>query len=251
MHALDPVWTFWRWLRSGRREVGLIAALFAVSLSVLAFLAVADEVREGETRAFDEAVMLALRNPADHADPIGPAWFEAAVKDITALGGNTVLTLMTVCTVLYLLMMRQRGAALMVTVSVGGGTVLNLLLKHGFDRPRPDLVAHGVDVFTLSFPSGHAMLSAITYLTLGALLARVQTRRRGRAFFLVLAVILTVLVGSSRVYLGVHWPTDVLAGWAAGAAWAVLCWSVAWWLEHTGSMETPEAADAKLKQEEG
>ena len=116
----------------------------------------------------------------------------------------------------------KRGAAFLVVVAVVGGMLLSTGLKLGFERPRPDLVPHGARVYTASFPSGHAMLSAVTYLTLGALLARVQERRRVKAFFIGLAVVLTLLVGVSRVYLGVHWPSDVLAGWCVGAAWAVL-----------------------------
>jgi undecaprenyl-diphosphatase len=132
---------------------------------------------------------------------------------------------------------RKRGAALLVLASVGGGALLSTLLKLSFERPRPDLVPHAVAVYTASFPSGHAMLSAVTYLTLGTLLARIQPRRRLRAYIVAVAVLLTLLVGTSRVYLGVHWPTDVLAGWCLGAAWAMLCWAVALWLQRRGRVE--------------
>ncbi|HKH34153.1 MAG TPA: phosphatase PAP2 family protein, partial [Beijerinckiaceae bacterium] len=121
--------------------------------------------------------------------------------------------------------------------AVGGGMLMSTLLKLGFARPRPDLVPHGARVYTASFPSGHAMLSAVTYLTLGALLARVQPRRRIKAFFLGLAILLTIVIGMSRVYLGVHWPSDVLAGWCGGAAWAALCWFVALQLQRRGDVE--------------
>jgi undecaprenyl-diphosphatase len=138
----------------------------------------------------------------------------------------------------FLVFVRKRGAALLVAVSVGGGSALGHLLKFGFDRPRPDLVPHGVLVHTASFPSSHAMMSAVVYLTLGALLARVQPRRRVKAYLLFLGILLTLIVGSSRVYLGVHWPSDVLAGWTLGAAWALLCWLVALWLQRRGQVET-------------
>ena len=124
---------------------------------------------------------------------------------------------------------------------------LSTLLKIGFDRPRPDLVPHEAIVYTASFPSGHAMLAAVVYLTLGALLARVQPRRLLKLYLLGLAILLTVAVGASRVYLGVHWPTDVVAGWAVGAAWALLCWAAALWLQRQGRVETddPEAVAAE------
>ena len=132
-----------------------------------------------------------------------------------------------------------------VIAAVVGGTLLSTALKMGFERPRPDLVPHGTRIYTASFPSGHAMLSAVTYLTLGALLARVQKRRRVKALLLGLAILITLLVGMSRVYLGVHWPSDVLAGWCVGAAWAALCWFVALQLQRRGEVEradpvTPE-----------
>jgi undecaprenyl-diphosphatase len=137
----------------------------------------------------------------------------------------------------FLLIVRKRAAALLVLASVGGGTALSFAMKAAFDRPRPDLVEHGVEVATASFPSAHAMLAAVTYLTLGALLARVQPKRSVKAYLLGVAVVLTLLIGLSRVYLGVHWPTDVLAGWCVGAAWATACWLVAYWLQARGRVE--------------
>jgi undecaprenyl-diphosphatase len=125
-----------------------------------------------------------------------------------------------------------------VLISVAGGAGLSSLLKLGFERPRPDLVAHLVEVQTLSFPSGHAMVSAVIYLTLGALLAQVHGSIRLKIYILSVAVILTLLIGISRVYLGVHWPTDVLAGWAAGAAWAIMSWAVVIWLQRLRKIET-------------
>jgi undecaprenyl-diphosphatase len=218
------------------REIGILAALAVAAGGVLGFIALADEVREGEIRDFDSSILLALRNPADHADPIGPRWLEIAMRDLTSLGSVSVLTFMVAAALGYLLLIRKRGAALLVLVSIGGGTALSSLLKFGFDRPRPDLVAHLVDIHTLSFPSGHAMLSAVTYLTLGALLARVDARRAVKLYILGVAVALTLVIGISRLYLGVHWPSDVLAGWCAGAAWAMLCWLVALVLQRRGAI---------------
>jgi undecaprenyl-diphosphatase len=159
------------------------------------------------------------------------------MKDLTALGSTTILTVVTLIVVGYLLISHKRRAALLVACAVGGGTALSNVFKYTFARPRPDLVAHSVDVYTSSFPSGHAMLSAVTYLTLGALLARVEQDVRTKIYVLSVAVLLTLAIGLSRAYLGVHYPTDVLAGWAVGSAWAMLCWTVAIWLQRRGDIE--------------
>jgi undecaprenyl-diphosphatase len=224
-----PAWTM--------AEFGILAAIVLIAGTGLAIFELAEEISQGETHAFDTAILLAFRNPADTADPIGPWWLEQMMKDVTALGGTSVLTLITVVALGYLLIERKYHAAAFLLVAIVGGTLLSSLLKLGFDRPRPDLVAHGAQVYSASFPSGHALMSAAAYLTLGALLARVQKGRRLKLYFLSVAVALTMLIGVSRVYLGVHWPTDVLAGWCIGSAWALSCWLIAMWLQRRGEME--------------
>jgi undecaprenyl-diphosphatase len=236
--------------RLGRHELGVLAAVFLLAVALLGFGLLAEEVAEGDTGGFDRVVLLALRNPADLADPIGPAWVEGAARDVTSLGGNTVLVLVSLAVIGYLAMVRKRSAALLVFVAVGGGLLLSTLLKHAFERVRPDLVPHGVRVYTASFPSSHAMLSAVTYLTLGALLTRVEPRRRLKAYLLTVAVLLTLLIGTSRVYLGVHWPTDVLAGWCVGSAWAILCWLVTRGLQREGQVE-PDREQADRAEDAG
>jgi len=211
-------------VRAGRQELGTLAALLLCAGLILIFGIVASEMTEGETHAFDNAVILAMRAPGNHADPLGPTWFEQAVRDITSLGSNTVLTMVTLFAVGYLALSGARGSALLLFASVGGGAILIQVLKQAFGRTRPDLVPHSLYELTRSFPSGHATMSAVTYLTLGALLAKVQTRRVFKTYLLSVAVLLTLLVGVSRVYLGLHWPTDVLAGWCLGSAWAIGCW---------------------------
>lgn len=224
------------WLGLAQREIGPIAALLGIALLLLAFAEIADDVGEGDTRGFDQRILLALRT-SDMADPIGPVWVEQSVADITALGGFAVLALVTLLACGYLLVQKKWGGALVLLGATLGGTAISEGLKLGFNRPRPDLVAHAVETTSMSFPSGHAMLSAVTYLTLGALLARAQEKRRLRGYVLGAAILVTLLVGASRVYLGVHWPTDVLAGWCLGAAWALLCWLVALWLQRRGGIE--------------
>ncbi len=223
------------WLRA--REVETLAALLLAAAGVWMFVEIADEVFEGETASVDEQLLLALRAPNDTSDPLGPPWVEDIARDVTGVGGAGILTLLTLASAGFLLIQRKSHLAAYLLAAVAGGTIVSTLLKLGFDRPRPELVPHGQIVYTSSFPSGHSMLSAVVYLTLGALLASGQTNLRVRAYVIGLAVFVTVLIGMSRVYLGVHWPTDVLAGWTAGAAWALLCWALAERLRRRGRVE--------------
>lgn len=211
----------------GKIELKLLSAWLIVAGGLWGFIELMEIARDASPHDFDTAILLAFRSAGDPATPIGPAWMEGVVRDITGLGGTAVLTFITVASVLYLLVARKPRAALFLCAAIAGGQVLSSLLKLGVERPRPDLVSHLVDVHTLSFPSGHAMLSAVTYLTLGSLLARIMPDRASRVYVIGIAVLLTFLVGMSRIYLGVHWPSDVLAGWCAGAAWAMLCWLIA------------------------
>ncbi len=222
-------------LRRARRELALIAA----AVLILAFGQLAAEVVEGETLDFDRAVLLMMRSPDNLAEPIGPDWFDEATRDITALGSFACLGLLLAAVTGYLLLRRKRATAVLLLASVGGGTAVSTLLKYAFDRPRPDVVTPAARVFTASFPSGHATMSAITFLTIAALLARAEAEPRLKAYMITMGVILTVLVGSSRVYLGVHYPTDVVAGWCLGAAWAAMCWGIAARLQDRGAVEPP------------
>ncbi len=215
----------------GRRA---LVALLVISACGWAFAQLADEMREGETHGFDVAVLLALRDPGDPADPLGPGWVEEFARDVTALGGTGVLVMVTLTAAGYLWLTGRRGATALALGAAASGNAVSMLLKGGFDRPRPDLVPHGAVTYTSSFPSAHAMMAAVVYLTLAVMLARVEKRRRVRVYILTVAIVLTLLVGTSRVYLGVHWPTDVLAGWAAGAGWALGCLLVAAWLQRRG-----------------
>jgi undecaprenyl-diphosphatase len=217
-------------------EVGTLISVLIVAGGVLVFAELM-EVVEQQPGAFDRAVLHVFRDRVNRADAIGPRWVELAIRDVTALGGATVLTLMTAAVVGFLFVDGKRAAAVLVLLSVSSGALLSTGLKYIFARPRPDLVPHLVEVSSASFPSGHAMLSAVVYLTLGALLSRVEGPPRVKVYVLSVAVALTLTIGVSRVYLGVHWPTDVLAGWCAGAAWAVVCWRVALFLQRRGDVE--------------
>ena len=209
-----------------RENASVYIGAVIIAASLGGFGLIADEVIEGDTLAFDRAILMALREPGDPFDPIGPAWFEEAARDITALGSFSVLAIVVVATAIYLFLRRKTRTAWLLIFAVVGGTVLSTALKSVFDRPRPDLMS-SVRVFTASFPSGHATVSAVVYLTIGVLLANAAAEWRFRVFYLGLAIFLTLLVGVSRIYLGVHYPTDVIAGWSLGTAWAILCWTVA------------------------
>ncbi len=223
--------------RIGLAEKAALATIALTAIAIYVFGELADEVIEGDTREFDTAVLLAFRNPADLSDPAGPRWLEEMMRDFTALGSVGVLATLTLVVIGFLVLVKKRHAAWMVAWSVTGGAVVGQVLKWGFARPRPDLVPHGTFVYTQSFPSGHAMLSAVVFLTLGALLARSQADARLKIYLLSVAAVLTVMVGISRVYLGVHWPTDVLAGWVVGIGWALLCWLLMLWLQGRGKIE--------------
>ena len=240
----DGNWAPGFWTRLGRHELTLLVGMAVSAGLILAFALLAGEVIEGETAAFDRAVLLALRVAGDPETPLGPPWLRNAARDVTALGSITVLSLVTAVALGFLLLQGKRGASLLVLLSVGGGMAISGLLKNQIGRERPDLVPHGDIVFTASFPSGHSLLSAVVFLTLGAMLARFVEGKRQKAYVLVVAMTVTLLVGCSRVYLGVHWPTDVLAGWCVGAGWAALCWLVALWLQRRGAVEPEDETEA-------
>jgi undecaprenyl-diphosphatase len=201
-------------------------ALVFIAGLLFAFGLIAQEVVKGKTLAFDREIILALRSSADPSVPIGPAWLPEAARDVTSLGSMVVLGIVTLAIAGYLFLSGKSAVAWLMLIAVVGGIALSELLKLAFGRARPDVVAPLARVFTTSFPSAHATLSAITYLTIGAILARRQPSSTLSLYFMSLAVFLTVLIGASRIYLGVHYLTDVLAGWCIGAAWALGCWAI-------------------------
>jgi undecaprenyl-diphosphatase len=196
----------------------------AIALLVGGFGMIADEMVEGDTLAFDRAILLLFRSPGNPADPLGPPWLEEAMRDITSLGSFPILIILVTLTVLYLLMSGMRRTGWFLAAAVVGGAIVSTVLKELFNRTRPD-ITDVTRVFTASFPSGHATTSAVVYLTIGALLAGATDLRRLKVLYLGGAIFLTVVIGITRLYLGVHYPTDVLAGWAIGTAWALLCWA--------------------------
>lgn len=231
--------------RASLLERSMLAVMALCASALWAFSELAEAALDGDMHDFDRRLLLVFRNPGDLSDPLGPGWLEETMRDFTALGGTAVLSCVTLAVIGYLLLARKRHVALVILCAVGGGIILSHLLKWGFDRPRPDLVPHITQVYTQSFPSGHAMLSAVVYLTLGVLLMRTRAETRIKIYLLGVAIFATVLVGVSRVYLGVHWPSDVLAGWAVGAGWALIWWLVMLWMQADGKVESETAVPPK------
>jgi undecaprenyl-diphosphatase len=218
-----------------------VAIMWGLAIGGIAvFFAMAYAVSKGFTEGIDRAVLLALRDPQNLSDAWGPAWFEETATELTTLGGYPILVTLTVLVMAVLVLMRHRAAAGFLCAALLGGMALSTGLKFLFARPRPDLVEHLDRTFTSSFPSGHATVSMLAYLTLAAIAVRFVPRHSVRVFILWAAFALAMIIGASRVYLGVHWPSDVLAGWAVGISWASLCWLVAhYWTirgDHDGAL---------------
>jgi undecaprenyl-diphosphatase len=231
------------WAALKQRGFQPLAALFCLS-GALVFAHVAEEIAEGDTAASDRAILLAFRTPGDPSTPIGPQWLLQSAIDVSALGGFTVISLLTAAASGFLILARRWRALAILLAAIGGASVLNNVLKLSFHRARPDVAAHLAQSWSASFPSGHAMISAATYLTIAVILAETQTSKTVRLYLISLAVLVTVLIGVSRVYLGVHWPSDVAAGWAAGAAFALCFWIVT----HAAAPETQDAKAALDEQ---
>lgn len=217
-----------RALRIARTELAAVSALFVIAAGLAIFADLAEDMREGDGQAFDQAVLTAMRPHADPSDAWGPWWLEEAAADLTSLGGIAVLTLFATVVVLFLFLQRKHLSALLLMVGLGGGVVMSEGLKSVFERDRPPQVYQAVDTLNASFPSGHALLSAVFYLSIGVMLTRAFPQRRFKAYVLGVALLLTLVVGLTRIYLGAHWTTDVLAGWSVGAAWAMTLWLIAY-----------------------
>jgi undecaprenyl-diphosphatase len=227
--------------RLERRELNILLVGLIVSALLFLFLRLAVGVTYGETQSLDERIVRALRLPDNPSVPRGPEWLRYAMEDVTALGSATVLTLVVISISGFLFLRGRPHTALLVLLNSAAGAVAVELLKQFFERPRPSIVPHLRHVVSDSFPSGHAMQSAILYLTLGALMMRVAERRLTKIFCMSMAILLTLLVGMSRVFIGVHYPTDVVGGWILGFLWALGAWAIARRFERVVEEERDEA----------
>lgn len=220
-------------------EATIFLKVFAVAVCSWTFVKLAEKIRKKGTEEIDNQILRALRQPGNPAIPIGPNWLPEVARDITALGSGTDLTLVSVVLVGFLCLNRRFRAAGYLIASLGSGMLLCQLLKELFVRRRPTVVAHLTHFDPESFPSGHSMGSALVYLTLGGIISRQVKGPIAKFYFLSVALLITMLVGISRLYLGVHYPSDVLAGWAVGSLWSSACTQAARWLQRQGAVEPP------------
>lgn len=225
-----------RWL--AQRDAVLMLALFITVVLLFGFVELAEAVGEGSV-GFERSLMLALREPGAPNDPVGPRWFEQLWLDLTVLGNPDILALLGLIVLGYLAMLREWRTALVFAIALVGGGLGSTLLKHAFERARPEVITRLVEVASPSFPSGHSLMAAVVYPTLGAMLARLVQHVRLKLYLLGVSIVLMVLIGASRVYLGVHYPSDVLAGWMLGLGWATLCWTVLRALQRRRVVEPP------------
>lgn len=238
-----------RLIRFARAEVGALAALLVITLGIMTFIEVADDMTEADGQAFDQAVLHWVQ-PVP-GDPRGPWWLHEAAADLTSLGGISVLTLFAAIAFTFLMIQRKRLSAALLVIGLTGGVTLSEGLKALFERARPPAAFQAVETLNASFPSGHALLSTVFYLTLGVMLTRAFRQKRLKAFVLGAAILIALLIGLTRVYLGAHWASDVMAGWSVGAAWAMALWLVAYAVQrrqahHAGGLHDAPAPATDL-----
>lgn len=240
-----------RLLRLLRAEIAAVAALFVVAVGVMTFVEVADDMTEADGIAFDQMVLEAVRPYADPGRGWGPWWMEEAAADLTSLGGISVLGLFAVIVIGFLLFQRKWLSSLLLAVGLIGGVMLSEGLKGVFERERPPVEYQAVETINASFPSGHALLATVFYLSIGVMLTRAFPRRRFKTYVLAVAVVVALIVGVTRIYLGAHWASDVFAGWSLGAAWAMALWLVAYAVERfqrrRGGLHDEPSGDAETE----
>jgi len=200
----------------GALGIFLVAGLIVAVIGTALFVALASHVHSGSTQALDESV---IRWLVAHHTPV----LDVAMLEITTLGTAVVVMMIVAVAALFLVLTGHKYSAILLLASSIGGVVLNGVLKLGFDRPRPTIFIPAIHTATSSFPSGHATSAAMVYATVAYLAARLAKRRRARWLVMTAAFIIIALISFSRLYLGVHYPSDVLAGVIVGLAWAGFC----------------------------
>jgi undecaprenyl-diphosphatase len=228
-----------------RSEFAALGALLVLTLGIMSFFEIADDATEADGRLVDQTILTLLRPFADDPDrPWGPWWLKEAASDITSLGGISVLALFGLFVVTFLIIQRKWLSSLLLVIGLAGGVLLSEGLKAVFERERPPAAVQAVETLNASFPSGHALLATLFYLSLAIMLTRAFPKRRLKVFVLCVGIALAVLVGLTRVYLGAHWASDVLAGWAVGAAWAMALWLISYAAERWQAYHRSPLQDA-------
>ncbi len=223
-----------------RYDIVYLFVVFFIFFIFWSVLGVSDLFDSGRIQQFDESILIALRHADDMHQLRGPDWLKDFMRDVTALGGAPVLILISLGVIGYLILQKSYRSLALVIIATVSGLLMSLILKFYFIRPRPEVVPHLMTETTPSFPSGHSMMSAVIYFTLAALLTRLETSNKIRIYTISLTLFVVFIVGISRVFLGVHYPTDVLGGWTFGLFWAMLCWYLARYLQRQGAIEEPE-----------
>ena len=206
-------------------ETHALLIWFSIASALWAFIILGSEIGEGATGAFDRHLISLLRTSGNRGEPIGPAWFKDCMRDVTALGGFTFLTLMAIVVVLALLFHRKRREGIIVAITAISAQISIEVLKFLYDRPRPGPVLPPLHAYTSSFPSGHTTESTAIFLTVATVVASLEARDSLKVLAYTAATFVILAIGFSRVYLGMHWPTDVLGGWVLGTAWALAAWT--------------------------
>jgi undecaprenyl-diphosphatase len=214
----------WVWPRLKALEARTLTAIMLIAAGLLAFLRLGDAVRAGRTLDVDRRIILALRDPANPGQPRGSFWTRDILHDLTALGGVAVLTLTVIVAVIFLWVNGRRRHASVLLGTVLAATFVGQLIKGAYNRPRPDLVAHGDYFSQSSFPSGHSEIATVVWMTLALIIASLERPRVGKATAFIVCSFISLTAGATRVYFGVHWPSDVLGGWIIGAGWALIAW---------------------------
>ena len=211
--------------RVNELEMQALLIWLSIASALWAFIMLGSEIGEGDTGAFDRHLIGLLRTSGNGGEPIGPAWFKDSMRDVTALGGFTFLTLMTIVAVLSLLFHRKRREGIIVATTAISAQTSVEFLKYLYDRPRPGSILPQIHAYTASFPSGHTTESTAIFLTVATVIASLEANNNIKILSYTAATFMILAIGFSRVYLGMHWPTDVLGGWVLGTAWALAAWT--------------------------
>lgn len=220
-----------------RFDLRLLLLIAVILSGCWVYIELVGEVLSGGTQELDEWILRSLRKPGDLDTPIGPKWLTEVMRDITSLGSTVVLTLIVVAAAGYLLLINRYGICALLVIAASGAGGFSKFMKHFINRPRPDVVEHLTEVTSPSFPSGHSLASAAIFLTIGVVLAQVSEHWRVRIYFVFIAISSSILIGFSRMFLGVHYPSDVLAGLVLGYSWGLFCWLLAGRILRTNSSQ--------------